>query len=264
MNNINRLEECTKNRHLLRIEKVKSIHPNLCPAQKGGIPQLFCKAFHTIRLIGQASLHTRGEIVHNECKLLELLRKPPLRMFAIIGSIAQNLGTQSVAFEFGNGACQCLGKTALADRARKYRKRPLVLQQNILEEDTSADIADARQMCAPGLEEYLPCKAAKTEYISLQKTHAVRQRLCEGTLCGIGHVLGDEENTLLAQRGVCQLFCHRRKTGMRLARTCTANDKLEFCRHNASKPPCVKRALLPFAVRSTSRWTGIRARSSST
>ena len=182
MYNISCLEQCTKNRHLLRIEKVKSIYPNLCPAQKGGISQLFCKAFHTIRLIGQASLHARGEIVHNECKLLELLRKPPLRMFAIIGSIAQNFGTQSIAFKLGDGACQCLGETALADRSRKYRKRPLVLQQNVLEEDTSADIADARQMCAPGLEEYLSCKAAKTEYISLQKTCAVRQRLCEGAL----------------------------------------------------------------------------------
>ena len=66
-------------------------------------------------------------------------------------------------------------------------------------------------------------------------------------------MLRNEEDALSAERLTLQCLSHRGKAGVCLSRSCASDDELEFCRHNASKPPCVKRALLPFAVRNTSR-----------
>ena len=108
-------------------------------------------------------------------------------------------------------------------------------------------------MGAARLDEHLPCKAAKAEHIGLQKARAVRQGLCQCALCCIGHMLRHEEDALSAEWLARQRLRHRRKAGVRLARSCASDDEFKSCRHTASAPPCVKRAMLPFAVRVTSR-----------
>ena len=131
VNRVRRVEKFQKNRHFLRIEKVEPVHPDLCAAQKRRVLQLGSKAFHAIGLIGQPSLHTRGEFIHNERDLREFLREPPLFMRTLRRCLTQNIGAQTVAFEFGDGAPQCLGKTALADGTRKDREFFLVLEQDV-------------------------------------------------------------------------------------------------------------------------------------
>ena len=264
MNGVRCLEEFAKNLHFLRIKKIESVDPNLGSVQKGRVFQLLRKTIHAIGLIGQASLHAHGEFVHDKREFREFLRESLLRMRAVLRCIPQKRGTQAIAFEFCNGTCDGFGKAPLANGTCEDGELIPMTQQDILKQDTSADFTDSRQMRPPCFEEYLTCETSKAEHIGLQKARTVRQSLGKRTLRRIGHMLRNEEDALSSERLAYQNLCHRRQRSMRLARACTSDDKLEFCRHNASKPPCVKRALLPFAVRRTSRCTGIRARSSST
>ena len=92
MNRIHSVKEFHENCHFLRIEKIEPVHPDFSPAQKRCVLQLGGKTLHAIGLIGQPSLHTCGEIIHDEGELPEFLREPPLRMCIIIGGRAKDIG----------------------------------------------------------------------------------------------------------------------------------------------------------------------------
>ena len=152
------------------------------------------------------------------------------------------IGAEPITLQFCDRMPKHLRKPTLVHGALKDGEFSAVLQQNILEQDTPADIADARQMFPAGLKQHLPSKATKPKDIHLKESRSMRQSLGQCPLRRIGHVLGNEKDALTPERLLPQHILHRRETVICFARTRPPNDKLQPCRHNANPPLCVKDA----------------------
>ena len=152
------------------------------------------------------------------------------------------IGAEPITLQFCNRMPEHLRKPTLVHGALKDGEFSAVLQQNILEQDTPADIADARQMFPPGLKQHLPGKPTKPKDIHLKEARPMCQSLGQCPLRRIGHVLGNEKDALAPERLLPQHIPHRRETVMCFARPRPPDDKLQSCRHIANPPFCVKDA----------------------
>ena len=72
MNGINNAKQRAKDRKLLRIEKIESVHPQFGAAQKWCINELRGEPLHPIGVIGQSSLHAGSELIHDRGEFRQL------------------------------------------------------------------------------------------------------------------------------------------------------------------------------------------------